>query len=147
MEILEFLCKYGGAISGWILAVFIILYWLLKYIPDERARYEKLQTSYAADRKSEQEVRHETNNAIQVIFAEMQKGHKDDVAQMHREHKDDAEKDRQAFLIRSNDIGGAVKALAVSIDNQTVRLEVAMRNSCNYGRYMPHPAKEPRGET
>lgn len=96
-------------------------------------------TENTLERERERTDRHDRANAFQKLLNDLAKDHKEQMREMHNEHAIDAEKDRQAFLVRSSEIGNVMK---MAIERQTLELEKAIRGTCMFQQSLPQVIKE-----
>ncbi len=102
----------------------------------------KVLADAAIDRERERTDRHDRNNAFQKVINELALTYAEQIRAIQGEHKMDAEKDRQAFMQRSADIGTTMK---MAIEKQTLELERAIRTSCTFSAQTASPKIVERG--
>lgn len=114
--------------AGWVGAGLLgaVLSWLMfRYLPakDQQiskiietkdGQFDSLLKSQELEREKDRSERHDRNNAFQKSINDL-----------YVQHSVEAEKDRQAFLQRSENV-------RMAIEKQTLELERAIKSSCMY---------------
>ncbi len=131
----------GGA--GWVGAGLLgaVLAWLMfahlpakdrqisAIIETKDKQISEILQEQSLDRERERTDRHDRANTFQKILNEMTKENREQMRDLNSEHIIDAEKDRNAFLQRSADIGSTMR---MAIENQTLQLQRAITDACHF---------------
>ncbi len=116
-----------GAVLAWLMFVHIPAgaKQMRELIASQQEERAVIAAAQVQERERERESRHKIANIFQAGIAEIVNEHHGELMKLQEGHLRDAERDRQAFLERS-------QFTKLAIEQQTAQLIAAMQTSCRY---------------